>query len=888
MNLRKYLAFSVLVVLSLLVVQLSFFTSTSAQGSSDINVNYVQSIDQPDQRSLLARVYFTLTDASKKVILKPSIAAATFTIADNGEKVKATVSQATGPISLVVILDTSGSMNPTMTSMQNAAAQLVNSVPADSQVAVIQFSDKVNLIQDFTTNKAQAIDKIKQIKAGGNTCLYNAIYQGVQTLQKATPGRRAIVVFTDGKDETAAGKLCSDKTVDQIIALATDRKSQAPIYSIGLRGSQPIAEAELRSISNATSGTVALGTNVASMFQEIQDAINAQQVAEAPMHPSKGDHNLVFQLTLGDKTESNPATVIINSPNDYSITPTNTPTVTLPPPVITVNTVRQDNATNQLVVDVQVTNDKQVKQYRIDLINAGGLLQKEIVVPAPLPNPLNIPYKDLPGGDYSIHIAAIGVDGTTTLAQSPEVKFKFTATATPTFTITPTPQPISATIQSIAYDDPNKKANIVVNLTLQGRDQIGFLSASISDARTQLTVSTFAKLDVNTQVTLSLQGVPGGEYNVNIITYNVSGQQINSSTQRFVHSLLPTVTPTSTFTVTPLVISAVLGNPLIKNQTLTIPVQTINENLIANYKVQLIDQATNLVVKEYTVAVPPYDHIDIPLADLAAGKYTIQLQGQDATGKFVTQASKTDLVWAPPTATPTLTPTLTPTPEPTGLIPSLTKAVSDPGSRPIVLGGFAMIVVIIVVAIVLLSRRPKKRVADVGVYLSPPTGAIDLSSMAAERDARSADATNQQSIAKQGASSGDQTNPISYTKLPEATLTIEDTLDNHNQNLVGKTVLINHVPFSLGRNNRDLNFNDDMNVSREHAEITYQGGIFSLIDKGSTHHSMVDGQELQPNVPEPLHNGSTIMLGSVTMLTFKLQTGRNEAMDNTFITPTKK
>ena len=41
------------------------------------------------------------------------------------------------------------------------------------------------------------------------TCLYDAAYQAVEMASTTPPGRRAVVLFTDGKDETASGEQCS-------------------------------------------------------------------------------------------------------------------------------------------------------------------------------------------------------------------------------------------------------------------------------------------------------------------------------------------------------------------------------------------------------------------------------------------------------------------------------------------------------------------------------------------------------------------------------------------------------------------------------------------------------------------------------------------------------
>jgi len=79
-------------------------------------------------------------------------------------------------------------------------------------------------------------------------------------LSTGTAGRRAVVVLSGGADQNGAGQPCSKHTVSNIDTLATDRKFRVPIYNIGLKGFQPIDEADLRNVSGATGGAVAVST----------------------------------------------------------------------------------------------------------------------------------------------------------------------------------------------------------------------------------------------------------------------------------------------------------------------------------------------------------------------------------------------------------------------------------------------------------------------------------------------------------------------------------------------------------------------------------------------------------------------------------------------------
>src|SRR5258708_35849852 len=103
--------------------------------------------------------------------------------------------------------------------------------------------------------------------------------------------------------------------------------------------------------------------------------------------------------------------------------------------------------------------------------------------------------------------------------------------------------------------------------------------------------------------------------------------------------------------------------------------------------------------------------------------------------------------------------------------------------------------------------------------------------------------------------------------MQTATLIVEISRDVDQ---IGKSATITHVPFTMGRSGNDMNFNDS-GISRGHAEITYNNGVYFVVDKGSTNHTFVDGNQISSGTPSPLHNGTTIRMGSST--TVKLSLG---------------
>jgi hypothetical protein len=188
-----------------------------AQGSAEeVAIAYSEAIAF-NEDSLTLRIYFTPVDANRKPVLNLAIHEATISLdAEDGGNYKAKVEKASGPIAIVMVLDTSGSMGRANAAMQQAALEMVNKGPQQASYAIIAFNDTITVLQDFTDDKNRLANAIAQakVKPNGGTCLFDASFKGLEVLANnpsVAKGRRAVVVFTDGVDELASGKPCSTK-----------------------------------------------------------------------------------------------------------------------------------------------------------------------------------------------------------------------------------------------------------------------------------------------------------------------------------------------------------------------------------------------------------------------------------------------------------------------------------------------------------------------------------------------------------------------------------------------------------------------------------------------------------------------------------------------------
>jgi Ca-activated chloride channel family protein len=205
---------------------------------------------------------------------------------------------ATVPISLVLLLDTSASMQSKLPHAQDAAVGFVRRLRPQDQAEVIRFDARVDLLQPFTNDIAQIERAIRKTTPGGNTSLYNAVYVALGDLHRVIAGgrddvrRTAIIVLSDGEDTSSL--LPFEDVLDSA------KRSSAVIYSIGLRAETDLvpvtrgsseAEFVLREFARQTGGRTVF-TSRAPELNGVYDQIAAELRSQYTIgYVSSNPHN---------------------------------------------------------------------------------------------------------------------------------------------------------------------------------------------------------------------------------------------------------------------------------------------------------------------------------------------------------------------------------------------------------------------------------------------------------------------------------------------------------------------------------------------------------------------------------------------------------------------
>lgn len=132
------------------------------------------------------------------------------------------------PLSVALVLDTSGSMVPNMRFLQESATNFLYKLEETDTAMVVSFNETVKGSSEFTSDFERLEQSVNGLQPWGGTSLYDAVHYSLGKV-KDQPGRKAVVVFSDGADTTSTS-FNDQGVVDYAKAV------EATIYVIGFRG----------------------------------------------------------------------------------------------------------------------------------------------------------------------------------------------------------------------------------------------------------------------------------------------------------------------------------------------------------------------------------------------------------------------------------------------------------------------------------------------------------------------------------------------------------------------------------------------------------------------------------------------------------------------------
>jgi len=156
------------------------------------------------------------------------------------------------PLSIVLLLDRSGSMGAALMHMKMAARKFISLLEPEDKVMLIDFSDEPNILCHFTSDKIKLNGCLATLKAFGPTALYDSLYRAVLELADFKKGRPAIVALTDGTDQNKERTAhLSRHTLKEVGKRAL--AEGIPINTVGL--GKFVSKRELRFLAKETNGS---------------------------------------------------------------------------------------------------------------------------------------------------------------------------------------------------------------------------------------------------------------------------------------------------------------------------------------------------------------------------------------------------------------------------------------------------------------------------------------------------------------------------------------------------------------------------------------------------------------------------------------------------------
>ncbi|MBK7804264.1 MAG: VWA domain-containing protein [Chloracidobacterium sp.] len=117
------------------------------------------------------------------------------------------------PFTVILLIDTSPSTAYKIEEIQAAATAFVDQLKPQDSVMVIEFASNVNVLTEVTNDRQKIYKAIRRANWGDGTSLYDAVDFSLQKRLSKIPGRKAIVLFTDGV-ATQSSRSGYDSTID--------------------------------------------------------------------------------------------------------------------------------------------------------------------------------------------------------------------------------------------------------------------------------------------------------------------------------------------------------------------------------------------------------------------------------------------------------------------------------------------------------------------------------------------------------------------------------------------------------------------------------------------------------------------------------------------------
>jgi Ca-activated chloride channel homolog len=176
-------------------------------------------------------------------------------------------------LSLGLIIDNSRSIEPRKNRLDAAALSFVRKSNPDDETFIVHFDFDARLSQDFTKDELALERTLATAKPYGETAIYDAVLLALDSMEKASYQKKALLLITDGIDNR------SKNTLEQVISRV--KRANVAIFVVGLLSQSGGLKAEdsLISIAESSGGRAYFPANeieAGSMMEQIARDLREQ------------------------------------------------------------------------------------------------------------------------------------------------------------------------------------------------------------------------------------------------------------------------------------------------------------------------------------------------------------------------------------------------------------------------------------------------------------------------------------------------------------------------------------------------------------------------------------------------------------------------------------
>jgi hypothetical protein len=404
------------IVIGVLVWLAALGLFQAAQAQTGGPTVHIHAVDPPQSvvpetgglPGLLLRATFSLLDANG-AIMTSDIENATLRL--GGDVYTSKLSKLETPQSVVLLVDTSGTMNVgsgfnDFRGIRDSLSRALANAPEDASFALIPFSDRAPTAVEFTTDREKLGKALKGLRPEGGrpACLNDGLYEAIAKLSNA-PGRRAVFALTASADS------CATRSTQNVVDFAN--QNDVELYAVGIDG-YTITPQELEAFTQPTGGLseTRSSSELSFALDNQMGVLGNQWQAVWVVYPSEGPQTAELNLKLPDGTA---ITGPLSFVSDRSFA--------RPPTVAVAGTAQ--STLGGVRFNLDIINPERIAAIDVNLISklTGRTVYQDRVTE--LTDSILLPSDDLvQDGEYTLTLTALDDQGVV-LSQTEPLEFRF-------------------------------------------------------------------------------------------------------------------------------------------------------------------------------------------------------------------------------------------------------------------------------------------------------------------------------------------------------------------------------------------------------------------------------------------------------------------------------